>query len=98
MDFYYICKNCHRRSDETEIDNDGEECCPVCGSHDVHMRPIYKYTTCDCCHLSIRDTEPTYSIDISRDGFPEHILKRVCSSCYSRFRMIIDNAEIWNKI
>ena len=98
MDFYYICKNCHRRSDETEINSNGEECCPACGSHDVHMRPIYKYKTCDCCHLSIRDTEPTYSIDISRDGFPEHILKRVCSSCYSRFRIIIDNAEIWNKI
>lgn len=98
MDFYYICKNCHGRSDETEIDNDSEECCPICGSHDIHMRPIYKHTTCDCCHLSIRETESTYSIDISRDGFSEHILKRVCSSCYSRFRMIIDNAEIWNKI
>ena len=100
MGFYYVCKNCHRRFDDAEIDtdNNNNDCCPFCGSDDISQQITYKYKSCDCCHLSIRETEPTYRIDISRDGFPEHILKRVCSSCYSRFRLIIDNAEIWNKI
>ncbi len=52
---------------------------------------------CDCCKSFIRDTEPTYRIEISRHGFPEHIFERVCSDCYSRFKAVIDNAEFWSK-